>query len=233
MYMDWTYVILVLPAVLLSMLASANVNGTFNKFSKLTSARRISGAEAAERVLRANGVHDVRIEHIAGNLSDHFDPKTNVIRLSDSVFNNTSIAAVGVACHEAGHAVQYAENYGPVKLRTAIVPVTSFGSKLCVPLILAGLLLSSYAPQLFALVYVGIACFGLSTVFQLITLPVEFNASNRAMKATAQSDILDEEEMQGAKKVLRAAALTYVAALAVSLTQLLRFILLYGGRRRN
>ena len=233
MYMDWTYVILVLPAVLLSMLASANVNGTFNKFSKLTSARRISGAEAAERVLRANGVHDVRIEHIAGNLSDHFDPKTNVIRLSDSVFNNTSIAAVGVACHEAGHAVQYAENYGPVKLRTAIVPVTSFGSKLCVPLILAGLLLSSYAPQLFALVYVGIACFGLSTVFQLITLPVEFNASNRAMKAIAQSDILDEEEMQGAKKVLRAAALTYVAALAVSLTQLLRFILLYGGRRRN
>ena len=233
MYMDWTYVILVLPAVLLSMLASANVNGTFNKFSKLSSARRISGAEAAERVLRANGVHDVRIEHIAGNLSDHFDPKTNVIRLSDSVFNNTSIAAVGVACHEAGHAVQYAENYGPVKLRTAIVPVTSFGSKLCVPLILAGLLLSSYAPQLFALVYVGIACFGLSTVFQLITLPVEFNASNRAMKAIAQSDILDEEEMQGAKKVLRAAALTYVAALAVSLTQLLRFILLYGGRRRN
>lgn len=233
MYMDWTYVILVLPALLLSMLASANVNGTFNKFSTVTSARRISGAEAAERVLRANGVHDVRIEHIAGNLSDHFDPKTNVIRLSDSVFNSTSIAAVGVACHEAGHAVQYASDYGPVKLRTAIVPVTSFGAKLCVPLILAGLLLSSYAPQLFALVYVGIACFGLSTVFQLITLPVEFNASNRAMKAIAQSDILDEEEMQGAKKVLRAAALTYVAALAVSLTQLLRFILLYGGRRRN
>ena len=233
MFFDWTYVVLVLPCVILSLWASSMVNSTFQKYSKQLSRRNISGAQAAQRVLAANGVSGVRIERISGNLTDHFDPKTNVIRLSDNVYASTSTAAIGVACHEAGHAVQYAKNYGPIKLRAAIIPITNIGSKLAMPLILLGLLFYAFENLSFTFVYIGIACFGLSLIFQLITLPVEFNASRRAISAIQDYDILTPEEQKGAKKTLSAAAMTYVAATAVSLAQLLRLILIFGGRRRN
>lgn len=230
---DWTYLVLVLPCVLLSLWASSNVNNTFKKYSSQMSYRRITGAEAARRVLAANGVHGVRIDRVSGNLTDHFDPKTNVIRLSDSVFDSTSTAAIGVAAHEAGHAVQYAQDYAPIKLRAAIIPLTNFGSKLAMPLIIIGLLLSFAEGFSFFFVYLGIACFGLSLVFQLVTLPVEFNASRRAMVAIEEGGLLTVEEQNGAKKTLKAAALTYVAATATALAQLLRLILLFGNRRRK
>ena len=233
MYFDWTYVVLVLPCVLLSLWASSSVNSTFNKYSKQFSRRGITGAQAAERVLRANGVTGVRIDRVNGNLTDHYDPKANVIRLSDSVYGSTSTAAIGVACHEAGHAVQYAQSYAPIKLRAAIIPVTNIGSKLAMPLILIGILLSAFEGLSFGFVYLGIACFGLSLVFQLVTLPVEFNASRRAMSAIESGELLTAEEARGAKKTLTAAAMTYVAATAVSLAQLLRLVLIFGGRRRR
>ena len=230
---DWTYLVLVLPCIILSLWASSNVNSTFKRYSQQHSMRRITGADAAQRVLSANGVSGVRVERVSGNLTDHFDPKTNVIRLSDSVFDSTSEAAIGVACHEAGHAVQYARHYAPMKLRAAVIPITNFGSKLAMPLILLGLVLSAFAEMSYTLVYVGIACFGLSLIFQLITLPVEFNASRRAMEAISHGNILTEEEQRGARKTLTAAALTYVAATATALAQLLRLILLFGGRGRR
>ena len=230
---DWTYIVLVLPCILLSLWASANVNSTFKKYSKQFSVRRLTGAEAAQRVLSANGVHGVRIDRVSGNLTDHFDPKTNVIRLSDSVYSSTSTAAIGVACHEAGHAVQYAEDYTPIKLRAAIIPITNFGSKIAMPLILLGIVFTFLGEFSTMLVYLGIAAFGLSLVFQLVTLPVEFNASRRAMQAIESANILTEEEQRGARKTLTAAAMTYVAATAVALAQLLRLILIFGGRRRN
>ena len=230
---DMTYLYLVLPCILLAMWASSNVTRTFRKYSEQYSARHITGADAAQRVLRANGVTGVKIERIGGNLTDYYDPKTNVIRLSDTVYNATSTAAIGVACHEAGHAVQYAQNYAPIKLRAAIVPITNFGSKLAMPLILLGLVLTFLESFSFTLVYLGIACFGLSVVFQLVTLPVEFNASRRAMTAIRDSNILTEEEQVGARKTLTAAALTYVAATAVALSQLLRLLMIFGGRRRR
>ncbi len=232
-YFDWTYVVLVLPCVLLSLWASANVNGTFRKYSQQLSSRRITGAEAAARVLSANGVRGVQIMRISGNLTDHYDPRTNVIRLSDNVYDSTSTAAIGVACHEAGHAVQYAVDYAPIKLRAAIIPVTNFGSQLAMPLILIGLLLSYAASFSYVLVYAGIACFGLSLVFQLVTLPVEFNASRRAMEAIGTTGLLTEEEQRGARKTLTAAALTYVAATATALAQLLRLLVIFGGRGRR
>ena len=230
---DWTYMVLVLPCILLSLWASSSVNSTFKKYAKVMSYRRITGAEAAQRVLRANGVHGVRIERVSGNLTDHFDPKTNVIRLSDSVYDSPSVAAIGVACHEAGHAVQYAQSYGPIKLRAAIIPVTNIGSKLAMPLILAGLLLGFLGNFSYTLVYAGIACFSLSLIFQLVTLPVEFNASRRAMQAIENDNILSQDEQRGARRTLKAAAMTYVAATAVALAQLLRLIVLFGGRRRR
>lgn len=230
---DMTYVVLVLPCLILSLWASSNVNSTFRRYSNQFSSRHITGAEAAQRVLSANGVRGVRIDRISGNLTDHYDPKTNVIRLSDNVFGSTSTAAIGVACHEAGHAVQYAEGYAPIKLRAAIIPVTNFGSRLAMPLILLGLLFSFAGNFSYTLVYLGIACFGLSLVFQLVTLPVEFNASRRALAAIEQGGILTPEEQQGARKTLRAAALTYVAATATALAQLLRLIVLFGGRNRR
>ena len=233
MFFDWTYVVLVLPCVLLSLWASSSVNSTFQKYSQQHSRRGITGAQAAERVLRSNGVTGVRIERVSGNLTDHYDPKTNVIRLSDSVYGSTSTAAIGVACHEAGHAVQYAQSYGPIKLRAAIIPITSIGSKLAMPLILIGLLLAAFENLSFGFVYLGIACFGLSLVFQLVTLPVEFNASRRALSAIESGELLTEEEQKGARKTLTAAAMTYVAATAVSLAQLLRLVLIFGGRRRR
>ena len=230
---DWTYLTLVLPCLIFAMIASSSVNSTFKKYSKQLSRRHITGAEAAQRVLHANGVHGVRIERIAGNLTDHFDPKTNVIRLSDPVYNSTSTAAIGVACHEAGHAVQYAVGYSPMKLRAAIIPLTNLGSKLAFPLILVGILLGSLGEISMMFIYLGIAAFGLSFVFQMVTLPVEFNASRRAIKAIEEGGILTEEEQKGAKKTLTAAAMTYVAATATALAQLLRLILIYGRRRRD
>ena len=227
---DWTYVVLVLPCLILSMWASANVNSTFKKYSGQLSSRRITGAEAAQRVLMANGVQGVKIQRISGNLTDHYDPRTNVIRLSDNVYDNTSTSAIGVACHEAGHAVQYAQSYAPIKLRAAVIPVTNLGSKLAMPLILIGLLLSYLGSFSYMLVYAGIACFGLSLVFQLVTLPVEFNASRRALAAISSGNLLTEEEQKGARKTLTAAALTYVAATATALAQLLRLLVLFGGR---
>lgn len=232
-YFDMTYLILVLPCVFLALWASFRVNSTFKKYSSQLSSGRITGAEAARQVLKANGVYDVRIDRVGGNLTDHFDPKTNVIRLSDSVYNSTSTAAIGVACHEAGHAVQYAQNYGPIKLRAAIIPITNIGSKLAMPLILIGLLLAYMENFSYLFVYLGIACFGLSLVFQLITLPVEFNASRRAMQAIKSTGILTQQEQVGARKTLSAAAMTYVAATAVALAQLLRLLIIFGGRGRR
>ena len=230
---DVTYIVLVLPCMLLALWASSNVNSTFKRYSSQHSCRRITGADAAARVLHHNGVTGVRIERVSGNLTDHYDPTTNVIRLSDSVYTSTSTAAIGVACHEAGHAVQYARNYGPIKLRAAIIPVTNFGSKLAMPLILLGILFSAFGSFSNTLIYLGIAAFGLSFLFQVVTLPVEFNASRRAMEAIEQANILTESERQGARKTLQAAAMTYVAATAVALAQLLRLIALFGNRRRR
>ena len=230
---DMTYLVIVLPCFLLAMLANFKVNSTFKRYSRQISSRQITGKDAAYRVLQANGVHNVRIERVSGKLTDHYDPKTNVIRLSDSVYDSTSTAAIGVACHEAGHAVQYAQSYFPIKLRAAIIPITNIGSQLAMPLILLGILFGALGNFSYNLVYLGIACFSLSLVFQLITLPVEFNASRRAMEAISDAGILTTEEKRGARRTLTAAAMTYVAAVAVAAAQLLRLILLFGGRRRN
>ena len=230
---DWTYFVLVIPCMIFAMIASSRVSSTFKKYSTQYSQRRLTGAEAARRVLAHNGVTGVRIERVSGNLTDHYDPRTNVIRLSDSVHDSTSTAAIGVAAHEAGHAVQYARNYAPIKLRAAIIPLTNFGSKLAMPLIIAGVLLSFLGTFSTALIYLGIAAFGLSFVFQMITLPVEFNASRRAIRAIKDAQLLTPEEQQGAEKTLKAAAMTYVAATATALAQLLRLIMIYGNRRRR
>lgn len=230
---DWTYLFLVLPCVILTIWASASVNSTFRRYEKQISIRRITGAEATRRVLQHNGVYGVRIERVSGKLTDHYDPKSNVIRLSDSVYDSPSTAAIGVACHEAGHAVQYAQHYFPIKIRAVIIPITNFGSKLAMPLILLGVLLTALGYFSDILIYAGIGAFSLSVLFQLITLPVEFNASRRALTAINETEILTDDERKGARKTLRAAAMTYVAALAVSLAQLLRLVLLFGGRGRS
>ena len=230
---DWTYLVLVLPVLILSLVASARVNSTFKRYSTQLSSRRITGAQAAQRVLSANGVTGVRVERIPGHLSDHFDPKANVIRLSEDVYDSTSTAAIGVACHEAGHAMQYAQNYGPIKLRAAIIPATNIGSKLALPLILIGILITGLGQFADILIYLGIGCFSLSLIFQLVTLPVEFNASRRALTTIDDVQILSEDERVGARKTLTAAAMTYVVATLAAFTQLLRLILLFGRRRRN
>ena len=233
--MDYLYLILVLPAVIFSLWASIRVNTTFKKYSKIRSMRGSTGAEAARRVLDANGLQHIRIEQIPGNLTDHYDPRSDVIRLSESVYGNTSVAAVGVACHEAGHAVQHAENYAPVKIRAAIIPVTNIGSRLAIPLIILGILLNSLAsaPEFLVIAYIGVACYGLCTLFQLVTLPTEFDASRRALRCIESYGILGSEEIGGARRVLTAAAMTYVAALAVSLMQLLRLFLMVSGNSRR
>lgn len=224
-YYDWTVLIL-LPALILSVWAQFRVQSTFNKYAKIYNRRGLTGADAARRILDANGLHHVRIEQVHGHLSDHFDPRANVIRLSDSVYGSPSAAAVGVAAHEAGHALQYAKGYAPIKLRAAIIPVTRFGSMLAMPLFFIGLLVAFY-PLLVA----GILLYSAVTVFQLVTLPVEFNASSRAMETLEHSGILSGEELSGARKVLSAAAMTYVAALVTSLLTLLRLLLLANRRR--
>ena len=230
---DWTYLVIVLPCIILATWASARVNSTFKRYSKQLSACGITGAQAAENVLRSHGIHNVRIERVSGNLTDHYDPKANVIRLSDGVYSSTSTAAIGVACHEAGHAVQYAQGYGPIKLRSAIIPITNIGSHLAMPLILLGVVFSAMGYFSHTLIYIGIGCFALSLLFQLVTLPVEFNASRRAMGSIENSRMFSEEELKGARKTLSAAAMTYVAAVAVAAAQLLRLLILFGGRRRN
>lgn len=224
----WTYILIVLPAVILAMWASANVNSTFKKYSKVPSSSGYTGMDAARRILDANGLTNIRIEHVSGNLTDHYDPKAGVIRLSDAVYANNSAAAIGVAAHEAGHAVQHAEKYAPLVIRNAIIPICSIGSNLAMPLIILGLVL-----DMFGLCYIGILAFGLATLFQLITLPVEFNASRRALAALESSGRFSDTDLKNAGKTLRAAALTYVAALAVALANLLRIIVIVGGRNRR
>ena len=228
MYIDYTYIAYVLPAVLFAMWASSKVNSTFRKYSSQYSLRNMTGRDAARAVLDAHGLYNVRIERVAGNLTDHYDARSNVIRLS--VYSQTSTAAIGVAAHEAGHAIQHAQGYVPIKLRNAIIPITNLGSKLAMPLILVGLLFAGTGSAMGELAYLGVACFGLSTLFQLLTLPTEFDASRRALRAIEGCNILTDTEIAGSRKVLTAAALTYVAALAVSLTQLLRLLTIVNRR---
>ena len=230
MYIDLTYIVLVLPAVLLSLWASWNVNSTYRRYSQDSNSRGLTAAEAARRVLNANGLSNVPIECIPGELTDHYDPSANVVRLSEGVFGSCSTAAIGVACHEVGHAIQHATGYLPVRIRSAIVPITNFGAKLSVPLIMAGLLLSGFSQKLIMAAYIGILLFSLCAVFQLVTLPTEFNASRRALVSIQDMNLLTGEELTGAKRTLRAAALTYVAALTTTLVQLLRFIILVNSR---
>ena len=225
---DIYYFILIIHALLFGLWAQSQVNTNFQKYSQIGTMRGMTGAQAAEYILRQNGIYDVQIRHVSGHLSDNFNPRNKTINLSDSVYNSTSIAAIGVAAHEAGHAVQHAVNYAPIRIREMIIPVTQIGSWLYLPIIMVGFLFSSQA-----LVNVGILLFSTLAIFQLVTLPVEFDASGRAIRTLESSGILYGEEITGAKKVLKAAALTYVAALVSSLAQLLRLILIFGGRRRD
>ena len=232
MYLDITYLVLVMPAVILSLWASWNVKHTYRKYAKQYNSRGLTGADAARRVLDANGLRNIPVERISGELTDHYDPEAKVVRLSDGVWGGTSTAAVGVACHEVGHAIQNAEGYLPVKIRQAIIPATNFGAKLSMPLLIAGLVLCGFIPQLIYLAYAGVALYGLCALFQIVTLPTEFDASRRALRTIDGMGLLEGEEYNGAKKVLTAAALTYVAALAVTLMQLLRFLIILNDRRR-
>ncbi len=230
-YFDRTYLIFIVPALLLSLFASFMVNGKFRKYSRIQNRRGITGAQAAYNVLAAHGVTNVTIEHVKGNLTDHFDPRTNTIRLSDSVYNCATIAAVGVAAHEAGHAVQHAVGYVPNKIRGAIVPMVNIGSRLSWIVIILGLLLPV---QYIYVAYIGIALFSLTVLFSVVTLPVEFNASKRALKTIKETNMLSaEDEYSGARSVLTAAAMTYVAAAFSSIMNLLRLIVLVSSRRRN
>lgn len=227
-YFDPTY-ILVIIGVILSLAASAKVRTTFAKYSRVRSSSGVTGAETAERILHRAGIYDVTIERVHGQLTDHYDPRKKVLRLSDSVYGSNSLAAIGVAAHECGHAIQHQNAYAPLKIRSALVPVANFGSMIAWPLILIGLLLTGSQ----TLINIGIILFSTAVLFQLVTLPVEFNASRRAIQTLGEAGILHYEELKQSKKVLDAAALTYVAAAAATILQLLRLILLFGGRRRD
>lgn len=229
-YFDYSYFLFMVPALIISLYAQFKVSSTFSKYSKVRNSRGLTGADAANRVLAQNGVTGVEVEHVSGDLTDHFDPRTNVIRLSDSVYSSTSVAAVGVAAHEAGHAVQHANGYAPMNIRKALVPVTNIGSTLSMPLIFIGLLLPV---QYDFVVNLGIALFSLAVLFQVITLPVEFDASRRAIATLEQAGTLCKEELTGAKKVLTAAAMTYLAATFTAVMSLLRLLLIVAGRRRD
>lgn len=226
-YYDYTYG-LVIIAFLLSMFASFGVKATFSKYDKERSVSGYTGAAAARRILDANGLYNIRVEQVSGQLSDHFDPSAGVIRLSDSTYNSNSVAAIGVAAHECGHAVQHAQNYAPIKIRNAIVPAVNIGNRLSMPLFFLGLILG-----MTKLALAGAMLFGLVLVFQLVTLPTEFNASSRALKIMYNMGMLESEELRGAKKVLGAAAMTYVAAVAATALQLLRLLLIINNRRRD
>ena len=230
MYYDWTYLFVVIGAII-AMAASSKVKTTYHKYAKVGSRIGITADEAAERILHSEGIYDISINHIAGELTDNYNPRTNEISLSDAVYNSTSIAAIGVAAHECGHAIQYAKGYAPIKWRNAVLPLANIGSRLSWPLIIIGLIFS-FTEQSF-LVSLGIFLFSFAVLFQLITLPVEFNASNRALKILVSGGILYEEERDGAANVLKAAAMTYVAAAANAIIQLLRLIYLFGGRSRD
>ncbi|MCI8566373.1 MAG: zinc metallopeptidase [Lachnospiraceae bacterium] len=221
------YYILVIVGLLISLLASARVKGTFRKYDEVRSRTGLTGAEAAKRLLQSQGIYDVSVQRVSGSLTDHYDPRSKVLRLSDSTYNSTSVAAIGVAAHECGHALQHEENYMPLTLRSALVPVANFGSHFSMLLIIAGLFLGQ------VLVEAGILLFCAVVLFQVVTLPVEFNASGRALRLLGDNGILYEEEVGMTRKVLRAAALTYVASVLVSVMQLVRLILLYGGRGRR
>ena len=224
-WFDPTYFLVIIGAVI-CMIASARVNSTYNKYSRYRSMSGMTGAQAAERILRSAGIYDVTVRHVSGKLTDHYDPRNKTLNLSDSVYGSASVAAVGVAAHECGHAIQHQKNYAPLTIRSAIVPVANFGSALAWPLIIIGLIFGSGS----FLVNLGILFFSFAVLFQLVTLPVEFNASRRAVNILGQTGILGQEELGYTKKVLRAAALTYVASAAAAILQLLRLILLFGGR---
>lgn len=227
-YWDPTY-LLVLVGVVICLIASSKMNSTFKKYSRVRNHMGITGRETAERVLHSAGIYDVRVEHVSGNLTDHYDPRTKVLRLSDATYSSTSVAAMGVAAHECGHAIQHETSYAPLKLRSAFVPVANFGSQIAWPLILIGLIFNGSMSSM--LINLGILAFSMAVIFQLITLPVEFNASNRAIRVLAGTGMLQGDEVKHAKKVLSAAALTYVAGAASSILQLLRLLLLTRNRR--
>lgn len=233
MYIDFSYIALVLPAVLFSVWASTRVNSTFDKYSKQYIRSGMTGYDAARMILDVNGLHHVRIERVAGNLTDHYDPRTDVVHLSDGVYNSPTAAAVGVAAHECGHAIQHATGYLPIKIRSAIVPITNLGSKLAMPLIMLGIMFSFMSQYFIYVAYFGVACFSLCALFQLVTLPTEYNASRRAVKALEGCYRMSDNEIEGSKKVLSAAALTYVAALAVSIMQLVRLLMRVRRNDRN
>jgi Zn-dependent membrane protease YugP len=223
------YYYLVIIGALLTLVASARVKTTFNKYSKVRSLSGLTGAEAAERILHSAGIYDVTIHHVSGNLSDHYDPRDKTLNLSDSVYGSNSVAAIGVAAHECGHAIQHDKGYAPLRLRTVFVPVANFGSTLAWPLILLGMFIGGFE----SLITLGIILFSFAVLFQLITLPVEFNASHRAVRILDETGILYADEVTNTRKVLNAAALTYVAGAAASILQLLRLVLLFGGRDRD
>lgn len=227
---DPTY-FLVLIGAMICLIASAGVKSTYSKYSRYRSMSNMTGAQAAERILNSAGIYDVSIRHVSGNLTDHYDPRNKTLNLSDSVYGSTSVAAVGVAAHECGHAIQHQKNYAPLTIRGALVPVANFGSTLSWPLILIGLFFTSNTGTL--LINLGILCFSFAVIFQLVTLPVEFNASRRALKILGNTGILNSEELPMTRKVLKAAALTYVASAAAAILQLLRLVILFGGRNRD
>ncbi len=227
-YIDYYYIVIVVPVIIASLIIQSRLKSTYAKYSKINNVKNLTGAQAAQMVLNYYGIYNVQIEGVRGTLSDHYDPTKNVIRLSDGVYNSTSVAAIGVACHEAGHAAQHAQGYAPIKVRNTILPVCNIGSTLSMPLLIAGIIFS-YEP----LVWIGIGFFSFVAVFQLVTLPVEFNASKRALSVIESNGLLTFEEKQGAAKVLKMAAMTYVAALATSIAQILRLILRFGGRGRR
>lgn len=228
MYLDSTYFLVFLGAIL-CLAASVRVKSTFAKYSKIRSMSGISGAEAADRILRSAGIYDVSVQRVSGNLTDHYDPRSRTLNLSDSVYGQSSVAAIGVAAHECGHAIQHNHGYVPLRLRGAFVPVANFGSSISWPIIILGVILG----QSQALINLGILLFSLAVLFQIITLPVEFNASARAIRILGDTGILYEEELKHTKKVLGAAALTYVAGAAAAILQLLRLFILFGGRNRD
>lgn len=227
-YLDPTYILVVIGAII-CMIASAKVKTTFNKYSQYRSYSGMNGAQVAQRVLEAAGIYDVTVRHVSGNLTDHYDPSTKTVNLSDPVYNSYSVAALGVAAHECGHAIQHAKNYAPLSLRSALVPVANFGSMLAWPLILIGLFINGRSSTL--IIDLGIVLFSAAVLFQLVTLPVEFDASRRALVMLRTQNILSDDELKNTRKVLKSAAFTYVASAAAAILQLLRIILLVGGRR--
>ena len=227
-YYDPTYILVLIGAVL-SLWASATVKSTYNKYSRVYSYSGLTGAQAAAQILRQAGIYDVRIEHVSGNLTNHYDPKARVLRLSDSVYGSNSVAAIGVAAHECGHAIQDQEDYVPLRFRSAFVPVANLGTQVAFPILLLGVFLGSSH----FLIQVGLLCFFFGVLFQLITLPVEFNASGRAVRILRETGMMSDDELSKTKKVLSAAAMTYVAAAAASILSMLRLIILFGGNRRR